>query len=55
METERMKIFIDSADINEIKEANTLGVKCSDIKVSSLVIEMKAEREKLREQIQNIE
>lgn len=37
------------------REANTLGVKCSDIKVSSLVIEMKAEIEKLREQIQNIE
>lgn len=37
------------------REANTLGVKCPDLKVSSLVIEMKAEIEKLREQIQNIE
>jgi uncharacterized protein (TIGR00255 family) len=37
------------------REATTLGTKCNDVEVSAIAIEMKAEIEKLREQIQNIE
>jgi uncharacterized protein (TIGR00255 family) len=37
------------------REANTLSVKSSDVQVSTLVIEVKSELEKLREQCQNIE
>lgn len=37
------------------REANTLGVKCNDTRISEKVIEMKSELEKLREQIQNVE
>ena len=37
------------------REANTIGSKCSDIETSRLVVDIKAEIEKIREQIQNIE
>ncbi len=37
------------------REANTIGSKCQDIAVSRLVVEIKSEIEKLREQIQNLE
>jgi uncharacterized protein (TIGR00255 family) len=37
------------------RELNTLGVKAQDVEVSTLVIEGKAELEKMREQAQNIE
>jgi uncharacterized protein (TIGR00255 family) len=37
------------------REINTLGSKASDGKISSHVVEAKAELEKLREQAQNIE
>lgn len=37
------------------REANTIGSKAQDIDVAKHVIEMKAEVEKIREQIQNIE
>lgn len=37
------------------REANTIASKCSDISISSTVIQMKEEIEKLREQVQNIE
>lgn len=37
------------------RETNTIGSKCQDIRVTKLVIEMKSEIEKIREQIQNIE
>lgn len=37
------------------RETNTIGSKCQDIQVTNLVLQMKAEIEKLREQIQNIE
>jgi len=37
------------------REVNTLSVKASDASISSTVVEMKAELEKLREQIQNVE
>jgi len=42
--------------IQEIhREMNTLGVKASDTAISQMVVEMKAELEKLREQVQNVE
>jgi len=37
------------------REANTIGSKCSSAEVAQLVVEIKTELEKLREQIQNIE
>lgn len=37
------------------REANTIGSKCSDIEVTRTVVELKAQIEKMREQIQNIE
>ncbi len=37
------------------REANTIGSKASDIEIARTVIEIKAEIEKIREQIQNIE
>jgi uncharacterized protein (TIGR00255 family) len=37
------------------REINTIGSKSSDVEVSSLVIQVKAELERIREQIQNIE
>lgn len=37
------------------REANTTGSKCSDIAITRLVVDIKAEIEKIREQIQNIE
>lgn len=37
------------------REVNTLGVKAADSAISKRVVEMKAELEKLREQVQNIE
>ena len=37
------------------REANTIGSKCNDIETSRRVIDIKAEIEKMREQIQNLE
>ena len=37
------------------REANTIGSKCQDVAVTRLVMELKSEIEKIREQIQNIE
>ena len=37
------------------RETNTIGSKCQDIEISKLVVDMKSEIEKIREQIQNIE
>jgi uncharacterized protein YicC (UPF0701 family) len=37
------------------REVNTLGAKASDPFISRIVVEMKAELEKLREQVQNVE
>ena len=37
------------------REINTIGSKCADGEIAAVVIEMKAELEKIREQIQNIE
>jgi len=37
------------------REANTIGSKCQDLELGKIVIELKAEIEKIREQVQNIE
>ena len=37
------------------REANTIGSKCSDLEITSRVLDIKGEVEKIREQIQNIE
>ena len=37
------------------REANTTGSKCTDVKIARIVVDMKAELEKIREQTQNIE
>ena len=37
------------------REVNTIGSKAQDINITRLVVDMKAEIEKIREQIQNIE
>ena len=38
-----------------LREANTVGSKASDSEISHLVVEMKEEIEKLKEQVQNVE
>ena len=37
------------------RETNTIGSKCSDLDLTRIVVDIKAEIEKIREQIQNIE
>ena len=37
------------------REANTIGSKCGDIDIARQVVDIKAEIEKIREQVQNIE
>lgn len=37
------------------REINTIGSKCSNIEISHIVVEVKGEIEKIREQLQNIE
>ena len=37
------------------RETNTIGSKCQDLSITRLVVDMKAEIEKIREQIQNME
>jgi uncharacterized protein (TIGR00255 family) len=37
------------------REANTIGSKCQDARLSHFVVEMKAEVERMREQVQNVE
>ncbi len=42
--------------IQEInRESNTIGSKCNDIEIAQVVVDLKAEVEKIREQVQNIE
>ena len=42
--------------IQEInRETNTIGSKASDLAIGKVVVEIKSEIEKIREQIQNIE
>ncbi len=37
------------------REANTIGSKASDFEINKTVVDIKAEIEKIREQVQNIE
>lgn len=37
------------------RECNTIGSKCQDVEITRVVVELKSEAEKIREQIQNIE
>ena len=37
------------------REVNTIGSKASDLQIATAVVEAKAEIEKLREQVQNVE
>lgn len=61
----QLKTFLDSEEpvgrkmdflVQEInREANTIGSKASDVDIARKVVDIKAEVEKIREQIQNIE
>lgn len=61
----QFRVFLDSGEpvgrkldflLQELnREANTMGSKSPDAEASALVVEMKAELERLREQVQNIE
>ena len=37
------------------RESNTIGSKCSDVSIAQVVVSLKAEVEKMREQVQNVE
>ena len=37
------------------RETNTIGSKCADVSIAQTVVRMKAEVEKIREQVQNLE
>jgi uncharacterized protein (TIGR00255 family) len=37
------------------REANTIGSKVQDLEMSRVVLDLKAELERLREQVQNVE
>ena len=37
------------------REANTIGSKCQNADIAHVVVDIKAEIEKIREQVQNIE
>jgi uncharacterized protein (TIGR00255 family) len=37
------------------RESNTVGSKCNDLTIAQVVVSLKAEIEKIREQVQNIE
>ena len=38
-----------------LREANTIGSKAADVEIAHLVVDVKEEIEKLKEQVQNIE
>lgn len=62
---DQLRAFLDSDEaigrkmdflIQEInRETNTIGSKCNDVEIARKVVDVKAEIEKIREQIQNIE
>ncbi len=37
------------------RESNTIGSKCNDVAIAQMVVGLKAEVEKMREQVQNVE
>ena len=47
------KLDVLTQELN--RESNTIGSKCQDVSITRLVVELKSEIEKIREQIQNIE
>ena len=47
----RVDVLVNNAD----RETNTIGSKCTDVRLARIVVDMKAELEKIREQTQNIE
>ena len=47
----KMDILIQEVN----RESNTVGSKCNDVEIARVVVELKAEVEKIREQVQNIE
>ena len=62
---DQMRMFLDSGEavgkkmdflVQEMnREANTIGSKANDVAIARKVVDIKAEIEKIREQIQNIE
>lgn len=62
---DQLRAFLESDDavgrkmdflLQEInRETNTIGSKCNDVEIARKVVDIKAEIEKIREQIQNIE
>ena len=52
----RSKIPTFDTRVEEIsREANTIGAKSQDGNVSHLIVDLKGEVEKMREQVQNVE
>ena len=52
------KIAVDEETVrlrSHLSQINTIGSKCSDVRLARVVVEIKAELEKIREQTQNIE
>ena len=49
----RDSLTLEKALVN--RESNTIGSKCNDITIARDVVALKAEVEKIREQVQNIE
>ncbi len=52
-ESEGRKLNFMIQEMN--REANTIGSKCNDVQIAHLVVSIKEELEKIREQLQNIE
>ena len=52
-ESEGRKLNFMIQEMN--REANTIGSKCNDVDVAHIVVSIKEELEKIREQLQNIE
>ena len=52
---ERALACIPNLCIHFNREANTISSKCTDVAVARIVVDIKAELEKIREQVQNVE
>ena len=52
----RPRLFEVIQRIQEVnRESNTIGSKCCDVAIAQVVVGLKAEVEKMREQVQNVE
>ncbi len=49
------RMLQEGSPIGRNREANTIGSKCQDSEIAYLVVDLKSEIEKVREQVQNIE